>query len=360
MKTPSDPLITLPVTRTLMFWFEQNRRAMPWRGDTDPYRIWISEIMLQQTQVRTVEAYYLRWMERFPTVEAFAAGSLDDALKLWEGLGYYSRVRNAHRGARMIVERFSGRFPQTPEGLQTIPGIGEYISAAVASIAFGHPSGVVDGNVIRVMSRLFGLDDLATRPAFRRRIRGIVESGFYDHHPGWVNQAWMEFGALQCIPRPSCAACPFRYLCVAHAMDRVARFPRKPPRMKVPIRRGSILIVRDTDRILMVRRRASGLLGGLWELPNVMQDEETIEEFLARTGLRIFRKSIHTVRHAYSHFKVLFELHEASSGDTFRLDDWETHVWADRWKLGEIAIAKVHIDALKKLGMLPAQQRGSG
>lgn len=348
----SPPEIPRHLTRTLMDWFELHRRTMPWRGETDPYRIWISEIMLQQTQVKTVEAYYLRWMEKFPDLKSFADAPIEVVLRLWEGLGYYSRARNAHHGAQRIVSRLDGRFPETQHDLLSIPGIGPYISAAIASIAFAVPAGVVDGNVIRVMSRLFGIDDLSTTARFRDRIRGIVETSFHTFHPGWVNQAWMEFGALQCTPRPDCERCPFRSICRAFFTHRIDQLPRKPVKLPVPLRTGAIFIVQKSDCVLMVRRPASGLLGGLWELPNIMFDEIAMDSFLETAGLTLSGSFSAMVNHAYSHFKVRFELYHADVSGELRLDDWESCNWVHLRDLGNLAKPKAHIDALRIAGLL--------
>ncbi|RMF05515.1 MAG: A/G-specific adenine glycosylase, partial [Chloroflexi bacterium] len=219
----------------LLRWYRRNGRALPWRDETDPYRIWVSEVMLQQTQVATVVPYYHRFLARFPTVEALAAASQEQVLKLWEGLGYYARARNLHRAAREIVEKWSGRLPQSGAQLRTLPGFGEYTAAAVASIAFGEPVAAVDGNVKRVLARLFAVETDVTRNPGARHIGQAAQQLLESRHPGDWNQAVMELGATVCTPTsPRCAGCPLRKWCRARQLGLQSELPRRPPRRKVP------------------------------------------------------------------------------------------------------------------------------
>ncbi|RKY53664.1 MAG: A/G-specific adenine glycosylase, partial [Candidatus Neomarinimicrobiota bacterium] len=263
-------IITKNMTDALMVWFEAHRREMPWRGSKDPYHIWVSEMMLQQTQVATVKNYYPRWIKQFPNVFTLAKADLEEVLKVWEGLGYYTRARNFHKGAKYIVEHAEDRnlpFPNNYNDWLKVPGVGPYTAAAVSSIAFKHSSAVVDGNVKRVMARLFCLNDNISTQKYHKMLFEIMNEGFYGYHPGWVNQAWMELGSLQCISRPNCSNCPLKEECCALKNGRVNSFPRKIEKKKISTRYGAAFLIEKNDKILMVRRPEEGFLGGLWEYP---------------------------------------------------------------------------------------------
>ncbi len=252
----------------LLRWYDGARRDLPWRRTRDPYAIWVSEVMLQQTRVETVLAYYERFLERFPGVAELAAAELDEVLALWSGLGYYRRARQLHRAARELAAR-GGAFPETPRDLEALPGIGPYTAAAIASIAFGVAAPVLDGNVVRVVSRLEGYAGGAERAAGRRRLAGAAARLLDPRRPGDSNQALMELGAVICRPRaPRCPDCPLAAGCVALAEGEPERYP--PPRARRPterLRRLSAL-VEDGSRVLLVRRAAdSELLAGFWEVP---------------------------------------------------------------------------------------------
>jgi len=251
------------------------RRDLPWRRTRDPYAIWVSEIMLQQTRVATVIPYWERWMARFPTVAALAAAPLDDVLAAWAGLGYYSRARNLHRGAAEVARRWGGRLPGDAAGLREVPGIGAYTAGAIASIAFGEPAPLVDGNVARVMARVFAIDDDVKSARGGRRIwdaAGAVMAGLpAGAAPGDLNQGLMELGATVCVPRqPACPACPLAGPCRARAEDRTAELPIVPARKRaadLPLLDRVALWIERRGRVLLARRRPEGLYGGLWELP---------------------------------------------------------------------------------------------
>ncbi|MFW5868776.1 MAG: A/G-specific adenine glycosylase, partial [Armatimonadota bacterium] len=215
----------------LLAWFDAHRRDLPWRRTSDPYRIWVSEIMLQQTQVDRVIDYYERFLVAFPTVEALAEAPIDDVLRLWEGLGYYSRARNLHAAARVIVQEHGGEFPRSPEAIRALPGIGEYTAGAVQSIAFGVPVPAVDANVIRVLARLFAVEGDVSAGEERRRIADLAAEVVPDDRPGDFNQALMELGALLCIPgRPGCLICPLSEVCRAKLRGLQATIP--PPKSR--------------------------------------------------------------------------------------------------------------------------------
>ncbi|HSH46905.1 MAG TPA: A/G-specific adenine glycosylase [Longimicrobiales bacterium] len=252
----------------LLAHYDATRRAMPWRDTSDPYAIWVSEVMLQQTRVETVIPYWERWMERFPTVGHLAEADVDDVLRHWQGLGYYSRARNLHKAARMVRERHDGRVPGDADGLRGLPGIGEYTAGAVASIAFGQPVPAVDGNVRRVLARVRDLSD--PTPAGLREAAGALVP---DDRPGDFNQALMELGATLCTPRsPDCGVCPIAEWCRARALGVQEERPRPGKRKPVP-EEGveTVVLVRPDGALLLARRPEDGLLGGMWEFPGELR-----------------------------------------------------------------------------------------
>jgi A/G-specific adenine glycosylase len=345
--------VSREMTDCLISWFKKNGRNMPWRGETDPYKIWISEVLLQQTQVITVIPYYNKWLKVYPTVSDLASASLQDVLKIWEGLGYYSRARNLHKGAKTIVEALNGVFPDSREALQKIPGIGDYTSSAIASIAFNHPHGVLDGNTKRVMARLFLIEDRVTSKRFQNKVTQLINSSLAWGEPRWINQAWMELGALICTVRPSCSLCTLQKFCEANRHNRMMEIPNKPDKKKIPLRNGAIFIIRDSKRrILMVKRRDKGLLPGLWELPNTLYDEQPLSDFIMANDIMINRSFIQHAEHAYSHFKVRFELYEAYINSSWRNDYWTDFNWICENNLNTLPRPNVHIKAMKIAGLL--------
>jgi A/G-specific adenine glycosylase len=260
------------IATKLTAWFARNARDLPWRRTRDPYAVWISEIMLQQTQVKTVIPYFERWMRALPTVEAFARAPLAGILKLWEGLGYYRRVRNAQAAARHIVNGRAGRFPEAFEDLLALPGVGRYTAGAIASIAFNQPAPILDGNVMRVLSRLFGVAGNPRGKAVNTKLWALARElvSVRGIEPSQLNQALMELGALVCLPRqPKCAACPVRRDCFARREKRVGEFPAPAPRTPVRRRRFIAFVVRRGVRCLVRRRPHGEVNGGLWEFPNI-------------------------------------------------------------------------------------------
>ncbi|MDY0311539.1 MAG: A/G-specific adenine glycosylase, partial [Desulfobacterales bacterium] len=251
-------------------WYDTHRRDLPWRRTTDPYAIWVSEVMLQQTQVATVGSYYARWLERFPTVAHLAAADLQNVLKCWEGLGYYARARNFHRAAQILVRQLGGRVPDDPVAFRALPGVGDYIAAAVLSIAFGRPLAVVDGNVKRVLARFLKIDAPANAPTAHKMFAPVAAQWLDSRDPGRFNQAVMELGALICTPRqPRCEVCPIADGCRSLAEGCQADYPRRLPRRAVPEHRLLAAVVEKGGRLLIVQRPMDGLLGGLWEFPSL-------------------------------------------------------------------------------------------
>lgn len=272
--------------KQLISWYNAGHRELPWRQTHDPYRIWISEIMLQQTRVEVVIGYYQRFLEAFPTVEVLAAAPVDTVLKYWEGLGYYSRARNLHKAAGQIVA--AGGFPQEYEGIRALSGIGEYTAGAICSIAYNKKAAAVDGNVLRLISRLYAIDTDIMEESTRRRIREIVwahvpEEKDYEYGPCAYTQSLMELGATVCIPKyPRCAGCPLQKECQAYSLGRTSELPIKKKKERQRVVNRYIGIVERTHpltgqrEILMRRRPEKGLLRGLWEYPGV--DANNIEE----------------------------------------------------------------------------------
>jgi A/G-specific adenine glycosylase len=289
-----------PIGRLLIEWYRRTRRDLPWRRTSDPYRIWVSEIMLQQTRAQAVIPYYDRFLERFPTVEALAAAPEDDVLALWSGLGYYSRARNLRRAAQAVVD--AGGFPRDYDAIRALPGIGDYTAAAVASIAFGLPHAVLDGNVLRVVARVENDAADIGAPRTRERFRATAQQWLDRRRAGEFNQAVMELGATVCLPKnPQCPACPVAPLCQARAVGTAAQLPVKL-RKKEPVRLESVLlVVRSRGRILLRRREAAARrMAGFWELPEPAHAPQ------ARVG-----KRYGTFRHTITHHHYTFEVRAA-------------------------------------------------
>lgn len=309
-----------PIIRPLLAWWDEERADLPWRRRDDPYAIWVAEVMLQQTQVATVIPYYQRWMERFSTVEALAAASLDDVLKMWEGLGYYGRARRLHAAARTVVEEHDGRLPESAEALQQLPGIGPYTAGAIASIAFDRPAPVLDGNVIRVLSRLLDLEEDVTARETKKRLWQVADGLVPAERPGDFNQALMELGQRICLPaEPRCHRCPLAVHCLARRRGTQLERPVRPPRKRTPHHDVAAGVIwRDDGRFLITRRPLDGLLGGLWEFPGGKR--EPGDESLAHTLKREIREELGLeiavgpplarIKHAYTHFRItLHALH---------------------------------------------------
>ncbi len=256
-----------PVTESLLSWYDRSARVLPWRGIHDPYRTWVSEAMLQQTRVETVLSYYDRFLSRFPDLPSLAAADEPEVLKCWEGLGYYSRARNLLRGARQVMSDFGGRLPSDPALLRSICGIGPYMAGAIASIAFGISVPAVDGNVIRVISRLSGIREDASKPAVRRGIESEAASLVPGDRPGDHNQAMMDLGATVCVPgTPDCGRCPLSGFCDAFRRGDAAALPVLPKSRPQKVLPWTVLLIRSGDRVLL-RLRTEKLLQGLWCFP---------------------------------------------------------------------------------------------
>ncbi|MDJ0851002.1 MAG: A/G-specific adenine glycosylase [Myxococcota bacterium] len=332
----SEALDAGEVRRLLLRWYRRNRRDLPWRRTRDPYAIWISEAMLQQTRVETVIPYYERFLARFPTVRALAEADADDVLGAWAGLGYYSRARNLQRAAQVVADEHEGRLPDTAEGLRELPGIGRYTAGAVASIAFDRPEPVVDGNVARVLARLLEIREDVKRPAVSRRLWEEAEALVQGESPGDLNQALMELGATVCTPRsPRCLACPLVKGCAGRAAGDPEALPVKAAR-KAPrrVEAAAGLLVRR-GRALAVRRPPSGLLGGLWELPGgdlaprERPEDGLLRALRERVGLRVAgARQLGTVDHEFTHRRLRLHVFQCDTPEgRVRLEGFDAHRW---------------------------------
>ena len=267
-----DPLELLPVP--LLEWFRDNARQLPWRDEPTPYHVWLSEIMLQQTRVAAVLDYYRRFLIEAPDVAALAALTENRLMKLWQGLGYYSRARNLQKAAKVIMERYGGQFPADYAAVRALPGVGDYTAGAVCSIAFGQAVPAVDGNVLRVCARLRGDEGDITTSQMKRKVTRDLERVIPVHAAGTFNQALMELGATVCLPNgaPLCTRCPARDFCAALAQGRVDELPVKAPKRPRRMEERTVWLIFRQNRVALRRRPARGLLAGLWEFPHELGD----------------------------------------------------------------------------------------
>ena len=302
--------------KQLIKWYLKNHRDLPWRRSNNPYHIWVSEVMLQQTQVNTVLKYYRRFLNTFPNIKKLAQADLQDVLKAWEGMGYYARARNLHRSARVAAENYNGKVPNTWKVFNSLPGVGDYIAAAVLSIAFDQPYPVVDGNVKRVLARLYKMgapvNQSSSYPDFKDAAGQLLDS----KQPGTFNQAMMELGALICKPQnPLCDACPLDHLCLAFKNQQVAEFPKRRKSKVTPQYHIAVGVVFKGPRVLITRRKTDGLLGGLWEFPGgkIKHGESAeaacVREIKEEVNLKVRIESHLTrVKHAYTHFRIIMDV----------------------------------------------------
>ena len=297
----------------LLDWYHQHKRNLPWRITDDPYKIWISEIMLQQTRVDTVIPYYHQFLEKFPTVYDLAGADQQQVLKYWEGLGYYSRARNLHQAAKTVVENFDGKLPSTYKEVNSLKGIGPYTAAAILSIAYQKKYAVVDGNVIRVITRFYGIRDDIRSSAIKNQVQEYADELITEQQPGDFNQAVMELGATVCKPsNPECGNCPLSAHCLAFNSAQTDVIPYKSPAKKIPHYQIAVgLIVNDQNELLIALRPNDGMLGGLWEFPGGKKEKnESLKKTVARelkeelgVDVDVFKK-FQQLNHAYSHFKI--------------------------------------------------------
>ncbi|MFQ5958246.1 MAG: A/G-specific adenine glycosylase [Alphaproteobacteria bacterium] len=302
---------TKPSAADLLAWYDRHGRALPWRpppgARADPYHVWLSEIMLQQTTTAAVAPYFRAFLARWPRIEDLAAAALDDVLHAWQGLGYYARARNLHQCAQAVAGEHGGRFPDGEDALARLPGIGPYTAAAIAAIAFDRPATVVDGNVERVMARLFGVD--APLAGARPRLRALAHSLTPARRTGDYAQAVMDLGATVCTPRsPACGLCPWAGACLARAHGTAATLPRRAPKAEKPTRHGVVFWAVRADGAVLLRRRAeAGLLGGMMEVPSTPWREAAWSDAEAHAHAPVearWRRLPGTVRHTFTHFRL--------------------------------------------------------
>ncbi len=318
-EVPWPPAEVARLRSALLDHYDVHAREMPWRGERDPYRIWISEVMLQQTRVETVRERYGKFLAAFPDVEALASATEHAVLKAWEGLGYYGRARRLRRAAQAVVSEHAGRLPASREALAALPGFGPYTSAAVASIAFGVRAAVLDGNVVRVLARLLNERREVGEGRVRARLAATADALVDPARPGDWNQAIMDLGATICVPRaPRCLLCPLREACAGRAAGTADALPAKEKRAPGPHKEIAAAVVWRQGRLLIGRRPADGLLGGLYELPGGKREPgETLAQACARevleeTGLRVeVLDRVASVEHAYTHFSITLTVFHA-------------------------------------------------
>jgi len=297
----------------LLAWYDQNKRQMPWRNCGDPYKIWLSEIMLQQTRVDQATPYFNRFIEKFPTVYDLAEADQQDVLKVWEGLGYYSRARHLHAAAQLVVEEFDGNVPDTWDEITELKGVGPYTASAILSIAFQKKYAVVDGNVIRVLSRYLGIEDDVRATKTKNAIQEAADELIPEERPGDFNQAVMELGATVCTPsNPECEKCPLQAGCVAYKTVKTDEIPYKSPTRKRPHHQiGVGIIMNEKEEVLIALRPEDAMLGGMWEFPGGKQEEgEEMEQTVMRELKEELSVDVSIIKpfmkldHAYSHFKI--------------------------------------------------------
>ncbi len=334
----------------ILDWYDRHARTLPWRvspedrrdGVTaDPYRVWLSEIMLQQTTVATVKAYFERFTDRWPDVTALASAPLDEVLKEWAGLGYYARARNLHKCANMVADEHGGRFPDTEAALRALPGIGAYTAAAIASIAFDRSAVVVDGNIERVMARLFAIED--PLPGAKKTLYAAAASLTPAKRPGDHAQALMDLGATICTPRnPACSLCPLMHPCDGRRSGLADTLPRKAPKKAKPTRRGiAYVAVRKDGALLLQRRPETGLLGGMMEVPGSEWIEgETVPD--AAPPLSGDWRGVGEARHTFTHFHLILDVRRADV-------PLETVADQGRWYPRETAMAEALPTLMKKV-----------
>lgn len=320
-------------TTAVLTWYDQGHRDLPWRHTTDAYRIWISEIMLQQTRAETVISYYERFLEKYPTVRNLAAAPEEELLKQWEGLGYYSRARSLQKAAKMIVSEFGGDLPADVKQLRSLPGIGDYTAGAVASIAFGIPAAAVDGNVERVICRYYAIEDTVGAPAVRKMITEKTQALVPAHRPGAFANAMMEMGATMCTPRnPACLLCPVRESCQGFAKGIAAELPHKMPKKAQRVENRAVLLAFCGDRVLITKRKEK-LLGGLFVFPDVLEENDPAKlcGALEEWGIRAaYDERVGHAKHVFTHLIWEMDVHALIADEMVNVPDGQ---WVTREEL---------------------------
>lgn len=290
----------------LLEWYDKQKRTLPWRSRPTPYRVWVSEIMLQQTRVEAVKPYFARFMKALPTVKKLAACPEDELLKLWEGLGYYNRVRNMQKAAQILVKENKGELPAQFEELLKLPGIGKYTAGAISSIAFGIPVPAVDGNVLRVITRINADERDIGKDSVKQSIAGEIQEIIPMRRAGDFNQALIELGAIVCVPNgpAKCGECPVASLCKARKQDRISEFPKKAPKKVRTVEEKTVLLIKDGEKLAIAKRPSKGLLAGLYELPNIegaLTEDEVLETVRSYGLAPLFIQRLEDSKHIFTH-----------------------------------------------------------
>lgn len=340
------------IQKHLLQWYKEHHRQLPWRETNDPYKIWVSEVMLQQTQVKTVIPYFEKFISEFPTIEELAKSNLQKVLKIWEGLGYYARARNLFKAAQIIINELEGNIPDDRKRFKKLPGVGEYIASAVQSIAFEQPHAAVDGNVKRVFARLFLMEVPVNKSDSYIQFKDIATKLLDKNNAGVFNQAVMELGAMICTPiNPNCEECPIKKYCQALKSANVNEYPKRIQRKPVPVVHKVTGIVWNKNKLLIARRKSEGLLGGLWEFPGGdIKNSDSAEEACVRTikdktGIvSEIENYLTKVKHAYTHFKIEMEVFccRYISGE-IRLNGYDDYRWIKLDDVGNYAFPKANL-----------------
>jgi A/G-specific adenine glycosylase len=339
-----------PFSSKLLSWYSVNARELPWRGHPNPYAVWVSEIMLQQTRIESVIPYFQRWMMRFPTISDLAVAPQQEVLNFWEGLGYYHRARNLHHAAQIIIEAYEGELPQDAKTLRELPGVGRYTAAAIASIAFGQDEPALDGNIRRVLSRVFNLIDPVGSTKGEQKLWKLAGENLPFGRAGDYNQAIMDLGAVICTPKsPDCAECPVVEICQAKALGVEEDRPVPKPKVKIPHHTVTAAVIQKNRKVMVVQRPPYGLLGGMWEFPGGKQEPgEDLptclkREILEELGVEILVGDPFGVyQHAYTHFRVTLHAYLCSlNGDQPQLKEHTDLCWVDPVKLLDFPMGKI-------------------
>ncbi len=341
-----------PLASRLLRWYARNKRTLPWRGRTDAYAVWVSEIMLQQTRVETVIPYFLRWMERFPDVQRLADAPEQQVLKAWEGLGYYSRARNLQRAARMLVKEQGGLLPREARELRKLPGIGRYTAGAIASIAFSRDEPALDGNIRRVLARVFNVQEVAGSPAGENHLWELAAQNLPKGQAGAYNQALMDLGATVCVPgNPHCSQCPLNRMCEARKLGLQDERPVVKAKASVPHRLYAAAVIVRRGRVLLSQRPSKGLLGGMWEFPKA--SVRTLSPRNVQAALRREQalnmgcaEPLGVVHHRYSHFSA--EVHAFRCTMDSRPVASQLH-WVSLRELEDLPMGRIDRQIARKL-----------
>jgi A/G-specific adenine glycosylase len=303
--------VASPIAKDLLKWYAARRRDLPWRQHPEPYAVWVAEIMAQQTRLESMLPYYQRWMQRFPDLSSLAVATEQEVLSLWEGLGYYSRARNLHHAAQVVLREYGGQLPSTVEKLRRLPGIGAYTAGAIASVAFGRDETAVDGNALRVLARVFDVDLVVGSQAATRRFWELARQHLPAGKAAEYNQALMDLGAHMCTPRnPTCDVCPLKQYCLARELGIQQQRPMRARKKTLPQRCYSAAVIEREDKLLLLRRPPGGLLGGMWEFPSVLLEDGQKPKPALRRSLRDMGLAVNPqahladLQHTYSHFRA--------------------------------------------------------